>query len=324
MNYALMTFLYNFFDLGCFLWSMQLFGLKEGSIIFVFAKIGRLSVETIKVKSFHIVFGVFFFGIVLGIISVYTTWLFTCLGAPFVIFGISKIREYFGILEKPPRRYKILSRMVGFCLAPLFNFWVLIPFFCYLAFSLRNQNEIKSERRAPLFPYLEQHEWQYTLLITHQIHYFAYAFLVPYTACAIFNVNIMFAGIIFFIGWGAYNLYEKILAHKLKYVAYGHFIAGFGVCIILFFQQSLLALIIGWFITGIGGGTFYIIKSKLPDDIGKAEVVELWGQLLGMALFAIGVNFANSSYLYFSAIIFATATSVIALFLEKDYVRNNS
>ncbi len=322
MNYSLMTFLYNFFDLGCFLWSIQIFGLKKGAIILVFAKIGRLLTETIKGKSFNIVFGIFFLGVILGIFSV-NNWIFACIGAPMVIFGISKIREYFRVIEKLPRKHKIISRMIGFCLSPLFNFWILIPFFIYLKFKLRNESAINNERQTSFFPDLKNHKWEYALLSVHHIHYFVYAFLVPYMAYAFFNVNIMLIGIVFFIGWGAYNLYEKILDYKMKYVAYGHIIAVIGICVILFFQQSLIALLFGWFITGLGGGTFYIIKSKLPDDIGKSEVIELWGQFIGVLLFAIGINTVNSDYLYFCAIIFAIITSLIAVFLEKKYVRNN-
>ncbi|PJC48914.1 MAG: hypothetical protein CO035_00905, partial [Candidatus Omnitrophica bacterium CG_4_9_14_0_2_um_filter_42_8] len=127
-------------------------------------------------------------------------------------------------------------------------------------------------------------------------------------------------GIVFVIGWGAYNIYDGKIKSKTLYVAYGHLIAGIGVGLIWIFPQSFSLMMIGWFLTGLGGGTFYIIKDKLPNDIGKSEVVELWGQTIGMFLFAVAVNINNLTLIYYCAIIFAVVTTLIAFLLNRRYL----
>lgn len=314
MNYALMTFLFNFFELGCFLWAMQTFGLKHATIIAVCVKVGRLCTETIRGKSSSIITGIFYVGIILGILSIYS-WLLACVAAPMAVYGISKIREYYKLREKPPKKYKIFSRIFAFCVAPLFNFWLLIPFAMYFGIKIFHYDI--NERKTSFFPNLENAKWEYALLGVHHMHYFAYAFLIPWIATTVFHINILLAGIIFVVGWGAYNVYESKVQAKMFYIAYGHLIAATGIGLIWYFPQNFFLIMIGWFLTGLGGGTFYMIKNKLPPDIGKSEVVELWGQLAGMILFALAVNIENLKIIYSCAIIFAVITTAIAIFLER-------
>lgn len=314
MNYALMTFLFNFFELGCFLWAMQNFGLGQAAIIAVCIKMGRLCTETIQAKSPIVITGIFSIGIILGILSIHN-WLLTCLAAPMTIYGISKIREHYRLIEKPSKGYKVFSRILAFCLAPLFNFWLLIPFVLYLGMKIFRSNI--NERITSFFPKLGNSKWEYALLNVHHMHYFVYAFLIPYTMVTMFKINILFTGIIFVIGWGAYNIYQDRVESKTSYVAHGHIIAAIGIGLIWYFSQNFLLVMLGWFLTGLGGGTFYMIKDKLPPDIGKSEVVELWGQFSGMLLFAIAVNIENHTIIYSCAIIFAVITTLIAIFLER-------
>ena len=315
MNYAIMTFLFNFFELGCFLWAMQVFGLESAAIIAVCSKVGRMCTETIRSRTTSIVIGVFLIGVILGALSLYYNWLLACLAAPMTVYSISKLRESYQSIERPPKKFKVFSRLMAFCIAPLFNFWILIPFAVYFAVKMNNVNI--NERSTALFPDLGNYKWEYTLLNVHHIHYFAYSYVVPYLASEVFNIDMALVGIIFVIGWGAYNLYEGRIDSKISYVAYGHLIAGVGVGLIWFFTHNFLLVMFGWFLTGLGGGTFYIIKDKLPPDIGKSEVVELWGQLIGMFLFALAVNINNFEFIYYFAIIFAIATTVIANILSK-------
>ena len=287
MNYILMTFLFNFFELGCFFWSMQVFGLEQAAIIVVCVKVGRLCTETMRSKSPRTIIGVFSVGIILGILSIHN-WLLACISAPMVVYGISKIREHYKTIEKPSKNYKIFSRIFGFCVAPLFSFWVLIPFVIYLGINMWNSDII--ERKTALFPDLENNKLAYALLNFHHIHYFSYSLLIPYLAITVFHINFLLTGIIFVVGWGAYNIYEGKLKSKTCYVAYGHIVAAIGIALIWYFSHNFFFLMMGWFLTDLGGGTFYIIKDRLPPDTGKSEVVELWGQLLGVVLFALAIN----------------------------------
>lgn len=314
MNYALMTFLFNFFELGCFLWAMQNFGLGQAAIIAVCVKVGRLCTETIQAKSSTVITVVFSTGITLGILSIHN-WFLACLAAPMVVYGISKIREHYQSVEKPSKNYKIFSRIFGFCIAPLFNFWILIPFVVYLGIKIFRCKI--NERVTLFFPKLRNTKWEYALLNVHHMHYFVYAFMIPYIMITMFQINILFVGIIFVTGWGAYNIYQDRIKSKIFYVAYGHIIAAIGIGLIWYFSQNFFLVMLGWFLTGLGGGTFYIIKDKLPSDIGKSEVIELRGQITGMLLFAIAVNIENHIIIYSCAIIFAIVTTLIAIFLER-------
>lgn len=314
MNYALMTFLFNFFELGCFLWAMQIFGLKRAAIVAVCVKVGRLCTETVRGRSPSIIIGVLATGIILGILSAYN-WILACIAAPMTVYGISKIREHYKLRENPSKSYKTFSRIVAFCLAPLFNFWILIPFAAYIGVKVFHENI--SERKTKFFPNLGNSEWEYALLSVHHMHYFAYAFLIPYIATAIFNVNILLTGVIFIVGWGAYNIYESRVKYRLSYIAYGHILAAVGVGLIWYFSDNFFLIMLGWFLTGLGGGTFYMIKDNLPPDRNKSEVVELWGQLTGMSLFASAANVEYLMVVYVCAIIFAVITTAIAVFLER-------
>jgi len=317
MNYALMTFLFNFFELGCFLWAMQTFGLKQAAIIAVCVKVGRLCTETYRSRSSSIIASVLFVGTILGILSVHH-WALACVAAPMAVYSISKIREHYKLLEKPPKKHKTLSRILAFSLAPLFDFWLLIPFAIY--FGVKMLYDDINERQTPFFPSLGNATWEYALLNVHHVHYFAYAFLIPYIATEVFQVNILLTGVVFVVGWGAYNIYEDRIESKPSHIAYGHIVAAIGVGLIWYFSDNFLLVMVGWFLTGLGGGTFYMIKDNLPPDRGKSEVVELWGQLIGMALFALAVNIQNLTIIYVCAILFAVITTAIAVFLERRII----
>lgn len=316
MNYAAMTFLFNFFELGCFLWSLQTFGLKQAALIAVCVKIGRISTEVIRGKSYLVVLGVWFFGTILGVLSVHN-WVLACFASPMAVFGISKIREHYKNHEKPPKKYKVVSRIVAFCLVPLFSFWILVPFVIYFLIKSVSEKCIHEEKTA-LFPKLGGAYQEYVLLHVHHIHYFAYAFAIPYLSIEVFHVNFLWTGIIFVVGWGAYNVYENRIASKLSYISIGHVIAGAGIGLIWAFPQAFTIMLLGWFLTGLGGGTFYMIKEKLPPGRGVSEVVELWGQLLGMIIFAISAWMNNFAIAYVFGIVFAVITTWIAISLSKE------
>lgn len=316
MNYAMMTFLFNFFELGCFLWSLQTFGLKQAALVAVCIKVGRLSTEVIRGKSPIVVLGVWFLGIIVGGLSAHS-WTLACLAGLMTVFGISKIREHYRCQEKPPKRYKVISRIVAFCLAPLFSFWILAPFVIYFLIKDSSEKNICEEKTA-LFPKLRGAYQAYALLNVHHIHYFAYAFAIPYLSMEVFHVSFLWTGIIFVVGWGAYNIYENRIASKLSYIAIGHIVAGVGVGLIWAFPQAFTIMLVGWFLTGLGGGTFYMIKEKLPPGRGVSEVVELWGQLLGMIIFAISAWMNELAIAYLFGIVCAVITTWIAIILDKE------
>ncbi len=79
-------------------------------------------------------------------------------------------------------------------------------------------------------------------------------------------------------------------------------------------------MLFGWFLTGLGGGTFYMIKDRLPPCRGTSEVVELWGQLIGVGLFALAVNIQNLTIIYYCALIFAIITTLIAISLNRKTI----
>ena len=127
----------------------------------------------------------------------------------------------------------------------------------------------------------------------HHAHYFAYC----YTFWALFGVELTpFVGPLFLIGWLGYFvlewlLRERFLLHSSRLLMAGHLICAAALWSMLLTKASLVILLL-WFITGIGGGTAYMLGNT-PNG-GDRELYEDLGHIVGcfsatLVIFATGL-----------------------------------
>lgn len=115
----------------------------------------------------------------------------------------------------------------------------------------------------------------------HHAHYFAYC----YVFWAILpTAYLPFVGPLFVIGWLAYFAFDELFSeHRKSFsllaLAAGHLVCA-GALAGMALTSSAGVLLSLWFITGIGGGTAYMIGNVPPS--GNRELYEDWGHIAGL------------------------------------------
>ena len=103
-----------------------------------------------------------------------------------------------------------------------------------------------------------------------------------------------------------------------------------GVGMIWIFYDSIFLVMVGWVVTGLGGGTVYMIKGLMKGSksihTSSSKAVESYGHVMGLLVSLFAVTSHNFGVMYISSIFFATATVLISLFaIQKEgriYVRD--
>lgn len=317
MNYIIGTFLFNYFELGVFLYGLIHFGFWQAVCIAVFFKIGKLTSEVLKCDNARIIAS-----ILLASSALFTVYgenlVIICIACVFIEISLIWSRKIFKKIEKAGKNSKVFSRMFGFILAPLFTTWMFLPVVLWWLYISKKQSGAGLTYRRAM-PVLNQEDLPcYLVLFFHHMHYFMYCYVIPYLLIVEIGTPYLWTGVLFFLGWGAYNMYEGRLKPKPGYIAWGHLISVVGIIIIWTFQTNLYAVMLGWFLTGLGGGTFYMIKFSLPKK-NDGELVELYAQLLGTILFFAVISFSFFDFIFILAMLFAVA--VITLSLKIKYRR---
>lgn len=118
----------------------------------------------------------------------------------------------------------------------------------------------------------------------HHAHYFAYCYTFWYLAPSLIGP---LTGVWFLIGWLAYFVAEFALAERRtdfspRFMASGHALVA-AILVAMPFLPTATALV-AWFVTGIGGGTAYMLGNAGPE--GKRERYEDTGHVVGAFLAA--------------------------------------
>jgi hypothetical protein len=132
---------------------------------------------------------------------------------------------------------------------------------------------------------------RYSMLL-HHCHYFTYAYSIPVIYSIKTSLKRPFAGIMFFVGWIAYNAYEKYLKpNRLNFVI-GHAILSASL-FLLYFSSSITSITFLWFLTGLGGGTVYMLKHSIPQintgNVKDLRIFEGFGHVLGLLIWGIAI-----------------------------------
>lgn len=167
------------------------------------------------------------------------------------------------------------------------------------------------------------------IMMIHQIHYFAYAYVLLGTLLLTkpirnpgddINVPVM-ASICFAFGWLTYISGKFILKRVMKLtprtsVLLGHaWVACCLLCMYLY-PNRLEIVVLAWVLGGFGGGSVYAI-TELADNAVNKESIELWenlGHVAGVSLSMITLSIFPYQYefAYGLAMVAALVTLILA------------
>ena len=103
--------------------------------------------------------------------------------------------------------------------------------------------------------------WLSSLMLLHQVHYFAYYFMMPAYFHNRYGLPWWALSLTFPVGWVSYIVAHYVWRSTQKWVfVVGHFVSF--VCIIgLVVSHNLWLSLLWWFLTGFGGGTIYVLRN---------------------------------------------------------------
>ena len=224
------------------------------------------------------------------------------------LFGFSAMKIRDGLAQRTDRRMKFAARAAGFIASPLVSLPIdglilVVPTLLLLSITL-DSNLFKTKRLRLRWFVARQNVTSTASMGIHHFHYFAYAYSIPYMYEKYGNVDFVWYGLLFYVGWAAYNAYERLIVPDWKWIAIGHAVAGIAL-IQLSHATDFLSISFYWFITGLGGGTVYMLNSvrpdkgqqtlhdlKLAEGIGHVAGIGAWGAILKYASLPTTFNVA--------------------------------
>ncbi len=217
---------------------------------------------------------------------------------------------------------KRLFRIIGFLGSPLMsiNVFVCVGVILICVSTVTKWNYIKCELNRPKVGFIN------AIMITHQIHYFAYAYFILILIANIisksFNKNSIsqiLIGVLFTLGWLTYTSISVVLK-KEKYFRY--FITGHLFLTIVLFSLAYNSdnywSIILWILTGFGGGTVFCIEkiNNLTNESTKRDIVfsENIGHIIGVIFGLVVYLFSTkTNYPVYLSSIFAGVTALLMI-----------
>ncbi|MDP2940491.1 MAG: hypothetical protein Q8O13_10560 [Candidatus Omnitrophota bacterium] len=329
-GYAISTFVFNFFELGVFIHVLLHWGLAEAMIVGLLCKIGKALHESVHIGTSR-QWAFCLIG-VLGITAVFSGYFVViCIASVVIDVALMKLRMLYKKRLATWKIQKVFVRMLAFFLAPFFEFWLLALFIVFLIIDLITcDGQEREEFPGIFFPQGKKFITQYLMMFLHHAHYFSYCYAIPFLLIRRFNLPLIWVGVLFFAGWSAYNIYEPFISSSYQRFIIGHIIAIIGVGMIWIFYDSIFLVMVGWVVTGLGGGTVYMIKGLMKGSksihTSSSKAVESYGHVMGLLVSLFAVTSHNFGIMYVSSIFFATATVLISLFaIQKEgriYVRD--
>lgn len=127
------------------------------------------------------------------------------------------------------------------------------------------------------------------VMLIHQSHYFAYAYLIPVLLIVVFGSSPYLVGIGFVIGWISYASVESFV-HSRRFATVfivGHAVVAVSLACLGIFYFSLPIVLFAWFLSGFGGGTVFCL-ARLNKAAGSYRIdLEPWedlGHVIGVVV----------------------------------------
>lgn len=211
----------------------------------------------------------------------------------YFFFGLSMMRVRDIAALSSPRVIKYSARAFGFVVAPLIPDSVLVILLTVSAavayiksaeLPHRPSLRVKWPQRANFFVY--------ATMMLHHAHYFAYAYAIPFVFAERTSLSPQLMGLVFYAGWAAYNAYEWYLKPRWIWLILGHLLAALALLLIPIATTTVLLLTL-WFITGLGGGTVYMLRDLLLLQTEKShqelKIAEGIGHMLGISIWFLAM-----------------------------------
>lgn len=160
-------------------------------------------------------------------------------------------------------------------------------------------------------------------MFVHHIHFFTYSHLIPFLFAVTFGVPAAWQGWIFYLGWIGYDLHDfvRVRASWPRFLV-GHLLTAAGI-LVLFWAPSASVAAVGWLVTGIGGGTYVMLRRLVsagdPDPGENLELAEHYGHVTGM-LVLVGLLASSVPFLGIAIVAAAVAlmSPVLALWMAAS------
>jgi len=227
-----------------------------------------------------------------------------------------------GQREQPQKRLRDVVRACGFILAPFFS-----PLFV----GAVTIAALVASRRTTAAPEIRKYgfrlriagavEPNHVAMFIHHVHYFAYSHLAPFVFAVMFGLPVAWQGVAFYVGWIGYDLHDFVTVRATwSRFLLGHMVTAGGILLLFWSSSSWLAAV-GWLVTGVGGGTYVMLRhlrSAVDPDPGEnLELAEHYGHLIGvLILIALLEASATLSAIAITAAALAIISPLLALALR--------
>lgn len=163
------------------------------------------------------------------------------------------------------------------------------------------------------------------VMLTHQIHYFAYVYVLLYVLLRLDKVNaehqiqnVLLGATLFAFGWGTYISGECLLKSWLRLtpraaIICGHCWVAIGLAFMILYLDNIILVGTAWVLAGFGGGSVYAIKTVAKEYACSADL-ELWehlGHVIGVLLTLLLIACFPSVFQAPFLLAFAAATGVV-------------
>lgn len=240
----------------------------------------------------------------------------------FFLFGLSMMKVRSTVARYSNKKVKVAARTVGFLVAPLSSVKIYLIYIGVLFASCLLYQKLSRQKQQfqCYFPKIRSNFSVYWTMGLHHAHYFAYAYTIPYLFAANTDVPYWLVGLIFYIGWAAYNAYEWFLKPAWNYFILGHILA-LGALIGLYYSSGVFGISFWWFITGLGGGTVYMLHSFLKEKGVRASreilIAEGFGHVSGILIWGLTSLFMSLEFTIMMAAIFALITTIVSVWIKS-------
>ena len=308
--YLIFSFLSGVFETGALTAGSIKFGLHIGLTLVLAYQIGCLLRNPIRLSR-HAATCALCFSLLLLPFYYVSIWVLL-IAVTLASAGIQSSRDCFlPKMDSVSIRTKRLVRVAGFICGVLGGTTIGLSILIYAAAASCLVVLPIVIRQAPKIPWLTLNKqlgsdnfgW---IMLLHQTHYFAYAYVLLVILIAVENTNLGGFTLInsikasgwFAFGWVSYisgkSLLKKLLRmSSLQAAIIGH--AWVFICLIFMatFLDHPIILGLAWVLGGFGGGSVYAIKD-LAKTIGCKVDIELWehyGHVAGVSISLISVLF---------------------------------
>lgn len=266
--------------------------------------------------------------LVLGVAGTALLYFMPASGFPQVLLPVALIsasiqggREALGAAAGVSTLVKRLARILGFLLSGFIALssllWLGVASVAILTPTVLMKAEPRAEH-VGLKPSPEA-----VLMLVHQAHYFCYAAIIPLLLVETRLVPVQATGVLFSVGWISYAFAPTLLrrTRPIPTFVLGHLFAAsvlFGIA--LFSRQPFVVLTL-WFLTGLGGGTVFVIRTlehHSPTPLGL-DGWENAGHVLGLSVSAVVVSAFGALAVFPAAALIALITALIMSLLAARH-----